>query len=420
MDPREKLNLLISPTENQEQGGGNSSVYYFILDEYNLNPNQGSYPHDLYKNFCKIFSESDFAVQCEKLYIIEKEHIGKINNVINSIITNYQAIEINKVLEDVKIKDVFLLFNPESHATVFLIKQIHSKLFYVSFLNSGFGSERQEVKITNEYLIKSILTYKIDRVTLEKFLHMIKICLTFNELYNNVLVFLQTKTLDIDSTNKYTELKTDITEDFNFIEPQFIGNCGYRVITLYELIYFMRDIKLNKAKYQEYQIFKRIYVSTIFLEQYDLIIKSSNKELIEYYKNTYYYTKNILIDIEIYIYTLNSLFIEKIQHIKEIITVIDFYFENLVNESTLNLETDIVQVIEFPSFNEVSVEKDKYKFDIDIYEYEHKLKLSYNTEEKTDLLIKNSMGFSTLDNLNNSDFELNINNVFNFKTSGLL
>ncbi len=303
------------------------NVYYFALEEYNLNSNVGS-DSGKYKNvFCKYFSQDKYIEFVKKFNIISSKLVKEFNDIMkeNSVYNIKQKDILNihkKILEN----DYFFILNGiDSHATSFLIQKKSKNSFIVYFANSGNKSGVYHKSIVNNTInVEAILNFEVDKQELLYFLKLLEISREYDEkyLYNNVIEFLKTKNFDFNIDNPFVSISDNIYNEKNYAEAQFIGSCVYRSIYLLERIFYTIIKKRSLDEQNNYNILKKIFLINDFLDYYNELISGENfNEVV--LSNTYEFSKNIFDDLINNIYSDSELYKDVINGIRHKIIIIN-------------------------------------------------------------------------------------------------
>ena len=363
--------------------------YLFILNDFNMHIGAHGekirnslvhlfYNEELFKNFIKDIINIDI-----KILDLYKKIINNMIfiNVLSD--TNTDNFADNLINNDDQYKFIFLNIGVDDknrHATAFFIQKLNSKSYYIYFINSGFSSEYHNHKVTNTILVQGILRYKINNKELKIFTELLrKICL-HSDLYNIIILFLQTKTLLIDNTNESIELKSELSIDDTFIETQMIGNCVYRTFFLLEVILLniLENIELNITN--DFILLKRLYLINYFFTEIkkDIegnTINNGENTFFNCYVSTYYeYSKEIFYDLINKHLNINEKINIILKEIKELIDFIDDKANKYINK-----------VIKINTSHEYNI---KYKKDEDFIEQYDELINKINYYKKNITLIE--------------------------------
>lgn len=303
------------------------NIYYFALEEYNLNPNVGS-NSGVYKNvYCEYFSQDKYIEFIKKFDIISTKYIEEFNEIMKeNSVYNIKQEDIPEIYKRILKSDYFFILNGiDEHATSFLIQKKSKNSFIVYFANSGNKSGVYHKTIINNTInVEAILNFEINKEQMLYFLKLLQISKEYDEkyLYNNVIEFLKTKEFEFNINNPFVSIADNVYNEKNYIEVQFIGSCVYRSIYLLERIFYTIIKKIKLDEQNNYTILKKIFLINDFMDFYDeAISKEDFNEVV--LTNTYEFSKNIFDDLLNNIYSDSELYNDVINMIRHKINIIE-------------------------------------------------------------------------------------------------
>lgn len=303
------------------------NVYYFALEEYNLNPNVGSYT-EVYKNvFYNYFSQDKYIEFIKKFDIIPSKYVKEFNEIMKkNSIYNIKEEDIIEIYKKILESDYFFILNGiDEHATSFLIQKKSKNSFIVYFANSGNKSGLYHKTIINNTInVEAILNFELNKEQILYFLKLLQLSKEYDEkyLYNNVIGFLKTREFSFNINNPYVSIADNVYNDKNYAEAQFIGSCVYRSIYLLERIFYTIIKKMKLDEQNNYTILKKIFLINDFMDFYNELMHGEDfNEVV--LTNTYEFTKNIFDDLLNNIYSDSELYNDVINMIRHKINIIE-------------------------------------------------------------------------------------------------
>lgn len=301
-----------------------SRLYYFLLDEYHYNENEGANSAKMIESYEKLLEDGTLRDTIKDLDIFD--NISTFDNILDffkgSSRDSYQGnlgekdreeyldkIYSKLELDSVTQKILFIPIVLSKHAISIMIHKTGKNSHSIYFMNSGKGIKRHVIKISDTITNEAIYMKSGDDKLLKYFLGFMTLSNDIDTFYNTAIHVLTTK--NIYATNNEIETYMDnseIFQDSNMFEVQLIGSCTFRTVYLGTYNYLVNILGNDPNVFNNFITVLRLYIIKQFIDDY----KRDPKENLE---QTYHFTKDIFSRVSENIFSDNDQIISMVDEI---------------------------------------------------------------------------------------------------------